>query len=395
MRTIAWVLLLGMSVRCSSPPPAGRGLSAEAAPAPVSPIASLPVPGADRTRIIYSSSRWAAAEPCGCSLRPLGGLKREWNALRELRAQQAGATLLLYSGPTFVPSSSPAKKLAVHRKRAEVLAEALSTFDIAAFSPSAADFALGAPFLLSLSKKAKFPFTSANVVSAKTGKPFFPPYLELDAANGQKILVIGLSAQPKREHRSAQVKVLPAKTALKNVFKKAKGKYGLVAVLSTINSVDWEKLSKAFPQVNLVLGGDGEDRGLSFQQEAQTFVRAEPPTLGKVLSVFDVKVGGPPTQLYSEATANTIRASIRAWENEAVEFSRKIDDNPSAAPSAIKYWKGEAERFRALVARHSELTREKPGATPYHSALVELDNAFETSDNPMVAVMDRLAKINP
>ncbi len=69
--------------------------------------------------------------------------------------------------------------------KANLMVESLNLMGYEALGIGDDDLTLGKEFLVELSKKAKFPFLSSNLVEAESGKPLFQSYL-IKEVNGLK-----------------------------------------------------------------------------------------------------------------------------------------------------------------------------------------------------------------
>lgn len=144
-------------------------------------------------------------------------------------------------------------------ERAELFVDLFNKIGCDALNMGGKDLALGIDKLKSLSKKAKFPFVSANILDSKTSKPLFNPFVIKNAA-GFKFAITGV--MPEEIQRSLNeevknsVKVIPPADALKALIPEMKkGGANYIAVLSRLTrNAEIELLAKV-PEIDFILGG--------------------------------------------------------------------------------------------------------------------------------------------
>ncbi len=133
--------------------------------------------------VIVAGDTLGYLSPCGCSEPMTGGILRQGSLIRHLQA--AGPTILLYTGG-MVPSQSRQNVL-----KAETLAVALESWQVAASNLTASDAKLGSGELLSLFRLAGKRMVSSSLQPSPSNE--LPTWLE-----NQGLLIGGATVSAKR-----------------------------------------------------------------------------------------------------------------------------------------------------------------------------------------------------
>jgi 2',3'-cyclic-nucleotide 2'-phosphodiesterase (5'-nucleotidase family) len=338
--------------------------------------------------ILFVSHRASYLEPCGCSLRPLGGIQRQWNALQQVRDPKV-PTFSFEGGRTFVPSEFQKKETKHFPKKAKVILEALNAMGVSALTPSGEDFAVGGKELKALAKTAKFPFVAANLLDPKTKQPHFARYTVLEAAGVGKILVTGISLPLEHKWLAKEVKVDDPKTSLQKVFDETKGQtFALVVVLSSLAHRERTALQEAFPQVNVLLGGDGMHAETRPFQDSATSLHADPLEFAKSITRLHfgfAKGWQAPVQPYAEKNAAEADLSESGADNRLYNVKHELTLKVTPAEKAA--YLEEQKQLGAFIARMRAVKAVKPGPVQYTHDTVDLDGTW---DEPAVNPMQKL-----
>jgi hypothetical protein len=122
------------------------------------------------------------------------------------------------------------------------------------------DLMMGFRFLSDLTRKAKFPFISSNLVDKKTRKEVFKPFVVKEVA-GLKIGIIGLlddQFNPTIQERDPGLAVLEPLSTSKLLAKNLREYCDLIIVLSQLGESRDKKLARENRDIDLILGGGGE-----------------------------------------------------------------------------------------------------------------------------------------
>jgi 2',3'-cyclic-nucleotide 2'-phosphodiesterase (5'-nucleotidase family) len=286
--------------RCSSKPTEPAAQVADAGD-------TLPVTDSTIT-ILYQSGRNGSLEPCGCHSTPYGGIDRELNAVRKLKAANP-RVLYVDPGNMLSPLVKPDLREPM-RKKAHVIVDAMALTGLSVFAPGPYDVSLGIPLLKELQKKAKFEFVSANLAD-KAGKLIFDPSTVVQVGPW-KVGVTGISPT----YKFPEGKILDPIKALQKELASLSTKSDWIVVLSQMGTHDDNlKLLGKFPEVRMIFGTDGKrvlangdmiakGQQLAFNQRPEGFY------LGRV----DVEFKKPFKGFFSKKWAALSNDAIKGWE---------------------------------------------------------------------------------
>jgi len=141
------------------------------------------------------------------------------------------------------------------------------------------DLLMGYNFLSALSQKAKFSFTSANLVDKKSGKVVLKPYVIKEIA-GLKIGIFGLldeTFNAALQERDPGLSILDPFSISKTLTKTLREDCDLIICLSQLGESKDKKLAQENSQIDLILGGGGESkRAVAERVDETPIYRLEP-----------------------------------------------------------------------------------------------------------------------
>lgn len=143
---------------------------------------------ARRLTILSTADVGGDTEPCGCKIRPLGGVARRVHAVRGF-----GEALVVDGGDHFFrteeldPRDEPQA-----RATAELLADALAEMKAQALVVGERDLALGRPALAALGARARLTLLGGNLIDAETGTAAFARSV-LARVRGVSVGIVGVS----------------------------------------------------------------------------------------------------------------------------------------------------------------------------------------------------------
>ena len=128
-----------------------------------------------------------------------------------------------------------------------------------AFTPGELDLSFGMKEIIRMSKKANFPFLSANLLDNKSRKPIFRSYL-IKEVFGIKVGLLGLISKRLPLRRSPGEKVDfyvadPVETAKQVVAELKNKQCQVIAVLGHMDVDEQEMLAQAVPGIQFILSG--------------------------------------------------------------------------------------------------------------------------------------------
>jgi hypothetical protein len=338
--------------------------------------------------LAYTPHRMGELEPCGCSQFPEGGLQREF----ELYRREAFKGLKASGGVSFVPfpENFNAAQAAHYLRKSGFLVEGLNQLGTNVLAPNIEDFLLGVDNVRTLAKKAKFPFTSANIVDKKTGKLVFPAYHEI-SKGGALFTFIGLSAAPYVGYPApAEVELKDPAQALDAVLEslgETRSKR-VIIVLTSLSSLAQKKLRNDVGGVHFYFGGDLIEPEPGFFQERPNAVWTNPKSRGRSVALLKLTPKLPISYLHNETVSATYRALVEARAGELKGLQGKLKGKKLAKKARM-----EAE------ARAREIEKELPSLemmtlpvagnfTPYEGKVVVLGGEYTPKDQPFAPLLD-------
>jgi 2',3'-cyclic-nucleotide 2'-phosphodiesterase (5'-nucleotidase family) len=179
--------------------------------------------------------------------------------VKELRENRK-EVLVLDAGDLFFKKFSnpiPENEQKMVTERAYLFAESFSLMGYDAFGIGDDDLSLGKDFLLELSKRARFPFLSSNIMEEGSEKPLFHPYL-LKEINGVRIGIFSLlspdlfsgSSDPRRKGLVFR----PSIETAQNMVRELQPKTDLIVLLSHLSYPKDVELAQAVPGIHFILG---------------------------------------------------------------------------------------------------------------------------------------------
>ena len=342
-----------------------------------------------KLQLLFGAQRKQAILPCGCSIVPLGGVGREFEALKRFRSR-ADKSIYLVGGPAFVDSAVPKKDAEKNNTKVDLLVDMMNLLEVSYYFPSAEEFALDKKVLAGIVTKSKFPWIATNL-APKLQNEKISRFAEADIG-GSKALLLGVSRNPTRWQKTSEVKVEDPILALKATFAKAKPEnYSMVILVTNVEQDVREQIQKEFPFIQLVLGGRSgkKDAGLNVAQEGALRLRAEPEGEGKTLAYIEFPEGvtKKPVQFFSEATVKVWQGSEFQWKEQLYNTEGNIAAAKSVADKKrLNAEKAKWEKFLAWV---PEVTQKKEGATVYQGGIVGLDSTYENDHTPLQPLVER------
>ncbi|MFO0724219.1 MAG: multiheme c-type cytochrome [Myxococcota bacterium] len=306
MRPLRPALLLLLSAACTKPAP----------PPPPPP-----------TRLIIASTADVGGdtEPCGCKIRPLGGVARRVAATLAL----GSSALVLDAGDHFFaaeeldPRDEP-QAIAT----AELLADALAQTGARAMVVGERDLALGLEPLQALANRAKITLLGSNLLDTKSGTTAFSRGIILDQG-GLRVGVLGISAPlgrgggvPRSLERAGLSLDLPGPALIASASAlRARGATLIVALLH-LPTADARALLAELPDPLVDLAIVGGDRIESPEPELippGPAAMVLPGQRGKWISVASLEVRSGSRGIELADAAGRAQASIAAIEQRIQE----------------------------------------------------------------------------
>ena len=146
--------------------------------------------------------------------------------------------------------------------RADLLIQSYNEIGYDGVNVGEKDLMMGLPFLSDATRKAKFPFISANLVDKKSQKVIFKPYVIKEIA-GLKVGVFGLLDDvfnPTLQEKEPGLIILEPFSSSKALTKNLRKYCDLIVALSQLGEMKDRKLARENREIDLILGGGGESK---------------------------------------------------------------------------------------------------------------------------------------
>ena len=359
----------------------------------LAPVSKEAAPNAKRMTLLMAAHRHGALEPCGCSIAPLGGVEREWNALQKVKAAipWPGTLFPLSAGTTFVsePKTFRASRKEYNLKRAAFLVEALNLFETTLVPPAADDLALGLEGIRKLESLAKFPFVSTNLFEKRSGKPLFKRYLEMTVAE-MDVLFLGVSSPSQEIYGvNPEIEVKDPEEAIHAVLNTLPKRPRFIVLLSSLPHQDRKKIHMALPEIQLVLGASAEEADSEINQPENSFAYFAPLDRGRSLAKFAIEARGEIKALTNKKVFNAMNSRRLGWQDDIAKTEAQLKDK--------KITKTERQRLK-LYSKYTteELTKSAsyptaplPGAVPYDFEQVSINTNYDEPQNKLSDLVRR------
>jgi hypothetical protein len=198
---------------------------------------------ADRPLAVIASGDTAGwIVPCGCTSKQDGGLLRRATYVKQAR-EQANVVLVDVGG-------APGGESPYEQLKFKAILRGELEMDIAAHNIGAAEAALGAETIRSLTKELRVPFVSCNVRDA-AGRPLAES-LRVVEAGGRKVAIVGALSPA---FATKELGIAEPRSAILAAIAESKPKFDLLVVLAYLPENELQELAAGLPEADLVLGG--------------------------------------------------------------------------------------------------------------------------------------------
>ena len=237
-----------------------------AVPNPCSPEQAHP----ESLTLFFGDSLNGTIEPCpscdGGS--PLGGLARRGSWAQSARESRK-ESLLVDSGDLFFDryrKAIPPENVTAQSEKAHLILSCYNLLGYDALGIGDDDLTLGKDFLVDLSRNARFPFVSSNLMDKETGEAVFQTYVIKETGTlrvGIFSLVSPNFFSAESDPRIRGILLRPPVEEAKHVIEKIRPKADLVILLSHLGYTADIELAETLPGIDVILGGHS-GRSLSY-----------------------------------------------------------------------------------------------------------------------------------
>ncbi len=263
--------------------------------------------------------------------------------------------------------------------RAQLIAESLGIMHYDAMGIGDDDLALGKDFLIELSKKAKFPFLSSNLVDAGTGKPIFHSTL-IKEVNGLKIGMFSLLSPdiftgPQDPRLKGLILENPTETA-NRIVKELKPKTDLILLLSHLGYPKDVELAQTVSGIQVIVGSH-TGMSLLYPATIKDTVILHTPPKGMYAGRFDLAFTRGTSGFYNSATKRSMERNLT---NLKLRLGTK--EGPKTEKESMQKMIGDMERS----------LKQFDGKNEFSNAILPLSGRIQ--DQPEILKLIELFKAN-
>jgi 2',3'-cyclic-nucleotide 2'-phosphodiesterase (5'-nucleotidase family) len=194
--------------------------------------------------------------PCNCGAKPLGGLPRRSQVLKQVLENPKG-TLRVDAGSFLSLRQSYGSELT------EITVAGLTRMGTQAINVCMRDLRAGLGKLKEMKRNYRVPFISSNIIDAENGKLAFDPYrvISLECEKGtMKVGVIGLTdSQGRFVNPESGYIVNKPEDALKTSLEKLNGKVACIVLLTDAEKrrvIDWINATSEFGKIDMIVSSN-------------------------------------------------------------------------------------------------------------------------------------------
>lgn len=285
--------------------------------------------------LLYTGETHSLLYPCDCPISADGGVARRAQAIAEIR-KSAGEALLLDVGGVFAggPFDDQVEGEELDRIRTEYNMKSMALMKYDAMAIGDEELRFGLDYLREMEKLSGFPFLSANLVTAKDGKPVGKAYV-IKEIQGVKCAIVGLTPTDLLTgdfaDGAAGLAVSDPEASLRNALKSLP-EHDVIIALSNIGEENTRILMSKFPEVSIFINGQRKTQVSSYEKKGSQFL-LQFNYQGHSLIRFDfsLKDGGIDEYKFTDIPLNSkvednseIAALVKEYEKRAAPLRKDI-----------------------------------------------------------------------
>jgi 2',3'-cyclic-nucleotide 2'-phosphodiesterase (5'-nucleotidase family) len=263
--------------------------------------------------------------------------------VKEIRESRKDV-LLVDSGDAFFSKfTNPVEENRVKKAaaKAHLFIGSLNLMEYDALGIGDDDLTLGKDFLIDLSKKARFPFLSSNLVDVESKKPVFQAHA-IKEVNGIRIGIFSLISPdvfsgPQDPRLKGLIIQDPVETA-QRITRELKPSVDLIILLSHLGYPKDVEMAQTVPGIQIIAGAHS-GVSLAFPPVMKDTVILHTPMRGMYAGRLDLNFYGADSGFYNLATK-------RSFENNSVNMRRRMNAKDATKVEKDQYQKfiGDTER---------------------------------------------------
>lgn len=254
--------------------------------------------------------------------------------------------------------------------KARLFVEGLNLMEYDALGVGDDDLTLGKDFLIDLSKKARFPFLSSNLMDAESKKPAFQAHV-IKEVNGIRLGIFSLISPdvfsgPQDPRLKGLIIQDPVETA-QRVTKELKPSVDLVVLLSHLSYPKDVEMAQTVPGIQIIAGGHS-GVSLTFPPVMKDTVILQTPMKGMYAARLDLNFYGAASGFYNVATK-------RSFENNTVNMRRRMNTKDAT--------KVEKDQYQRLIDDTERSIKQLEGKNDFSNTILPLSGQFR--EDPQVS----------
>ncbi len=229
------------------------------------------------------------------------------------------------------------------------------------------DLSLGKEFLLDLSKKARFPFLSSNLIEETTGRTLFQPFL-IKETKGLRIGIFSLLSPdlftPSSDPRKKGVNFRPPIETAQSLVKELRPKTDLIILLSHLGYSKDVELAQIVQGIQIIVGSH-TGMNLTTPPMIQNTILLQTAPQGKFGGRIDLSFYNKNPAFYNSATKlslennlNRINLRLNSTETPEIEKARWRKSKEEIEQN-LNQLKGKNEFKNTIFSLHDRM-REDP-----------------------------------
>jgi 2',3'-cyclic-nucleotide 2'-phosphodiesterase (5'-nucleotidase family) len=248
--------------------------------------------------------------------------------------------------------------------KASLFVESLSLMGYDALGIGDDDLTLGKDFLIELSKKAKFPFLSSNLLDGESKKPVFQSHL-IKEVNGIRVGIFSLiSADAFSGPQDARLKGLtlqnPVETA-QRIVKELRPNTDLIVLLSHLSYPKDVEMVQNVSGIHIIVGGHS-GVNLAYPPVMKDTVILHTPMKGMYAGRLDLTFKNGESGFYNIAAK-------RSLENNLANLKRRMD--------AKEPQKTEREQYQKMIADAERSIKQLEGKNEFSNVILPLSDQIK------------------
>ena len=248
--------------------------------------------------------------------------------------------------------------------KANLMIEALNLMGYNAMGIGDDDLTLGKEFLISLSKKATFPFLCSNLVDGESGKPVFQSYI-IKEVNGLRVGIFGLiSPDTFSGPQDPRLKGLtiqnPVETA-QRIVKELKPNTDLIILLSHLSYPKDSEMAQAAPGIQIIVGSH-TGVSLTYPPIVKDTVILHTPPRAMFSGRFALAFLSNDAGFYNVSTK-------RSFENNLTNMKLRLNTKETSP--------AEKEQYQRLIGDIERSLKQLQGKNEFSNFIIPLNEAFK------------------